>query len=563
MNWRETFALYEEAATTNPELLVQLQSLQTEEDQQAHFDGALSFGTGGIRGILGIGPNRLNVWVVRKVCYSIAQQLRLEKSNAAVVIGYDARHQSRAFAEVAVATFSSFGIKAILFDNRSTTPEVSWAIRWYRADMGLMITASHNPPEYNGIKVYGSDGCQLAPHIADEIVTNMEQLPCEILLPTVAFSMKQCEVVSEQCTKEYVAAVSALSNLDINENIKVVYTPLHGVGLTRIQDVIGVKSWIDLHVVESQCNPDPDFTHTKSANPEDPISFTEAIALGEEIQGDVLLATDPDADRLGMAIHNGNQYVCLSGNEFAILAYYYLLKTKPLKRNATLIKSVVSTDTVDKMAQAVQMDVIHTLPGFKYIGERIGSFEEDDRSTFFFGFEESYGYLFSPFVRDKDAIQAALFACEMVSYFKRLGMNAIEVLHQIYETYGYSKEKLLNFSFPGYSGQEQMKEIMRHFRENGLPKSIAYSYVSDILEGKLRAPDGEFLGLTEWPNENMLIFHLKNNDSIILRPSGTEPKLKVYIKCTHAVEAEVGAVIEEIEQQITAQVARTLQTVNA
>ncbi|MGL4820659.1 MAG: phospho-sugar mutase, partial [Bacilli bacterium] len=437
----------------------------------------LTFGTGGIRGLNGVGSNRINRFTVRRVATGVAEYLVDQfgpPSEKLVVIGYDARRGSLAYAQEVYATLQYYGVPARIFKSYSTTPEVSFAVRYYKAKMGFMITASHNPPEYNGLKIYGEDGAQLPPDAGEAILHEMETLPCEVLLPSLRFNEDTSRYVDDACVKAYEDQLATLKNLSQQRNfgtpLTVVYTPLHGVGLPRVSAMSKLLPYANFHIVESQSNPDMNFTNTSSANPEDDIAFDRAILLAEDVNADLIIATDPDADRVGAMVrgHDG-RFVKLTGNQTGALFTNFVIRQLADKRHlplgATVVKSVVSTNLVNRICEAFDVNVAETLPGFKYIAEKIGEWEESGEQQFIYGFEESYGHLFGSFVRDKDAIQAAYMLCEMTYYYKGLGLTLVDALSQLRQEHGYYDEQLLNFAFKGEAGAQQMTALMNGLRQ--------------------------------------------------------------------------------------------------
>ncbi|WP_454870767.1 phospho-sugar mutase [Priestia megaterium] len=516
----------------------------TETEREDAFYKQLEFGTGGMRGELGAGPNRMNIYTIRKVTVGLAKYIEesgTEAKRRGVVIAYDSRHQSAEFALEVAKTLGMHGIKSYVFDELRPTSELSFAVRYLHAYAGLMITASHNPAEYNGYKVYGEDGAQLPPAAADVIVTHMNKIENELLLEVKEERelMRQSLIsyIGEDLDEVYLDYVKDMQlNKDaVKANLNIVYTPLHGTGQKLVSQALQNYGFQHITIVDEQKNPDPNFSTVSAPNPEEAQAFQLAIQYGKQANADLLLATDPDADRLGIAVkNNSGDYVLLTGNQTGALLLHYMLAQKQekgmLADNSVMLKTIVTSELGRAIAQNYGVQTVDTLTGFKYIAEKIERYRREETKTFQFGYEESYGYLIGDFVRDKDAIQAAVMIAEAAAYHKQQGMTLYDGLIQLYEAYGYYKEALTSFTLKGKDGAEQISRIVSQFREHP-PAEIAGAAVEkieDYLIGRktnLLTTQQEVIDL---PLSNVIKFWLQDGSWFVIRPSGTEPKVKFY-----------------------------------
>lgn len=546
MDWEVNANKWKSFSKLDTELKEQLLRLNEQELEDAFYKN-LEFGTGGMRGEIGVGTNRINVYTVRKASLGLAafiESAGTEAKNRGVVIAYDPRHKSQEFALEAARTLATRGIQTYVFDELRPTPELSFAVRYLHAFAGIVITASHNPPEYNGYKVYGPDGGQLPPKSADEVIAKVNAVQNEL----------QIEVQSEQELKEkglitiigdHIDRVYMENVIGIAENptlgnesdLKVVFTPLHGTANKLVRRGLKALHYKHVYVVEEQEHPDPEFSTVKSPNPEEHAAFALAICKGEELGADLLIATDPDADRLGIAVKNmdGN-YVVLTGNQTGALLLHYILTMKEkkgtLQKSAVMLKTIVTSELGRAIASSFGVETVDVLTGFKFIAEKINTYEQSGTAQFLFGYEESYGYLIGDFTRDKDAIQAALLATEMCAYYKKQGMSLYEALLSLFEKYGFYKEGLRSLKLKGKAGQEMIQQTLAFFRANPL-KEICGEEVTvfeDYLTS-IRMQDGKTEAI-ELPKSNVLKYFLADGSWIALRPSGTEPKMKVYFGVT-------------------------------
>jgi Phosphomannomutase len=487
----------------------------------------LEFGTAGMRGIIGAGRNRINEYIIRKATQGFVNFLleRKQKSlgnkvDQSVVIAYDSRRKSYEFALETAKVMAANGIMAYLFDEVRTTPELSFAVRKLNCMGGVMVTASHNPPEYNGYKVYDETGCQLVPHLADALVDHVEKITDFSMVKTMgrkeAVQAKLLKIINEEVDLPYIEMVKKVSirpELLKSSNLKVVYTPLHGTGGHTISRVLKEMSFSNLIPVEEQMAPDGEFPTSKQPNPESVEAFEQALKTAEKFDADLIIATDPDCDRIGIMIKDGNRFKALNGNQVGSLFVEYVLSSKTgLTKSHYIVNTIVSSDLAKAQAEFYGVATKKTLTGFKFIGEQI----ELDQSHFVMGYEESYGYLFDPHVRDKDAVMGTLMAIEMAEYYKKQGISLSQLLDNIYRRHGYFVDETISKSFEGKEGGSLMKEIMNKFRTQS-EDIFQYEEKIDYL-----------LDETGLPKSDVLKFYFDNHSWMVLRPSGTEPKLKVY-----------------------------------
>ncbi|HHJ9504317.1 TPA: phospho-sugar mutase, partial [Streptococcus pyogenes] len=530
-----------------PDYLRQELLSMDEKTKEDAFYTNLGFGTAGMRGYIGAGTNRINIYVVRQATEGLAKLIETKGEEAkkrGVAIAYDSRHFSPEFAFESAQVLAQHGIKSYVFETLRPTPELSFAVRHLNAYAGIMVTASHNPAPFNGYKVYGQDGGQLPPADADALTDFIRAIenPFAVELADLDESKSAglIQVIGEDVDMEYLREVKDVNiNQDLINNfgkdMKIVYTPLHGTGEMLTRRALAQAGFESVVVVESQAKADPDFSTVKSPNPESQAAFALAEELGREVDADVLVATDPDADRLGVEIRQPDgSYKNLSGNQIgAIIAKYILEAHKTagtLPENAALAKSIVSTELVTKIAESYGATMFNVLTGFKFIAEKIQEFEEKHNHTYMFGFEESFGYLIKPFVRDKDAIQAVLLVAEIAAYYRSRGLTLADGIDEIYKEYGYFAEKTISVTLSGVDGAAEIKKIMDKFRENG-PKQFNNTDIvllEDFQKQTATKNDGTISNLTT-PPSNVLKYTLADDSWIAVRPSGTEPKIKFYI----------------------------------
>ena len=504
-----------------------------EEEIKEHFARALEFGTAGIRGTLGAGTNRMNIFVVRQTTEGLARYILEEGLEKKVAISYDSRLKGWTFAKEVSGVLAANGISVRLYDALMPVPALSFATRYYGCSAGIMLTASHNPAIYNGYKVYGSDGCQMTDEAADKVYAKIKET--DVLTGAKRMSFSEAvqqgliQFVEEGCKEAFYQAVLSQQvhpGLCKEAGLSLVYTPLNGTGLEPVTHIFKEMGITDVSIVPEQEYPNGYFTTCPYPNPEIFEAMEKGLDLAKEKNADLLLATDPDADRVGIAMRTEEgKYELVSGNEMGVLLLDYIASGRKqegtLPKNPVAVKSIVSTPLADKVAADYGVELRHTLTGFKWIGEQIKFLEEKgEQERFIFGFEESYGYLSGTAVRDKDAVVASMLICEMAAYYRKNGSSIKQRLEEIYQKYGYYLNAVDSFSFPGLSGMDKMQKIMEDLRKNG-PKEIAGISVKDCVDYL----DSEKTGL---PRANVLLYKLENGESIIVRPSGTEPKIKAY-----------------------------------
>lgn len=543
MDINEKYLLWKNQSLSDNDLTTELYAISENNNEiKDRFYKDLSFGTGGIRGIMGAGTNRMNVYTVAKATQGLSNYIIKHFHSPSVAIAYDSRIKSDIFAKEAAMVFAANNIKVYLYKELMPTPSLSFAVRHLKCSAGIVVTASHNPSEYNGYKVYGNDGCQITFEAANAILNEINRIDIFSDVKRVEFNNTietgMINFIGEDTIDAFLKEVSsqAINKVIKNkENLKIVYTPLHGSGLHCVTKILTMNGYTNFTVVPSQKDPDGNFTTCPYPNPEIKEALVEGLKICKQNDADLLLATDPDCDRVGIAVKDNNDYKLLTGNEVGVLLFDYICKMR-IKHNSMpekpiCIKTIVTTDMIYPIAKKYGVNVIDVLTGFKFIGEQIGLLEskgQDDR--YIWGFEESYGYLSGSYVRDKDGVDASLLICEMTAFYRNQGLNLCDVLDGLYKEFGYYKNVLKNFTFPGISGFEKMQSIMKKFRDNP-PSDIngkSIISLSDYLNGIKRSSDGK-KEILKLPSSDVLKFELTDNISIVIRPSGTEPKLKVYI----------------------------------
>ena len=569
MTYQENFKKWLDFAELPDYLRKDLEGMDEKTKEDAFYTN-LEFGTAGMRGLIGAGTNRINIYVVRQATEGLARLIEEkgdEFKKRGVAIAYDSRHFSPEFAFESAAVLAKHGIKSYVFESLRPTPELSFAVRHLGTFAGIMITASHNPAPFNGYKVYGEDGGQMPPHDADALTDYIRAIENPFAIEVVDVEAEKAsgliEVIGDAIDAEYLKEVK---DVNINQKLideygkdmKIVYTPLHGTGEMLARRALAQAGFDSVQVVEAQAVADPDFSTVKSPNPESQAAFALAEELGRQVGADVLVATDPDADRVGVEVlQKDGSYLNLSGNQIgAIMAKYILEAHKSagtLPANAALCKSIVSTDLVTKIAESYGATMFNVLTGFKFIAEKIQEFEEKHNHTYMMGFEESFGYLIKPFVRDKDAIQAVLVVAELAAYYRSRGLTLADGIEEIYKEYGYFAEKTISVTLSGVDGAEQIKAIMAKFRNNA-PKEwnqTAITVVEDFKAQTAIAADGTVTNLTTPPSD-VLKYTLADGSWIAVRPSGTEPKIKFYIAVVGDSNEDAQAKIAAIEAEINA-----------
>ncbi|MBP2623263.1 phospho-sugar mutase [Streptococcus oricebi] len=567
MTYQENFQKWLDYAELPAYLRQDLLAMDEKTKEDAFYTN-LEFGTAGMRGLIGAGTNRINIYVVRQATEGLARLIE-EKGESykkrGVAIAYDSRHFSPEFAFESAAVLAKHGIQSYVFEALRPTPELSFAVRHLGTFAGIMITASHNPAPFNGYKVYGEDGGQMPPADADALTNYIRAIENPFQVEVADLEAEKAsgliKVIGEDIDQEYLKEVKSVNiNQDLIDNygkdMKIVYTPLHGTGEMLARRALAQAGFASVQVVESQAVADPDFSTVASPNPESQAAFALAEELGRQVGADVLVATDPDADRVGVEVlQKDGSYKNLSGNQIgAIIAKYILEAHKTagtLPANAALAKSIVSTDLVAKIAESYGAKMFNVLTGFKFIAEKIAEFEEKHNHTYLFGFEESFGYLIKPFVRDKDAIQAVLMVAEIAAYYRSRGLTLADGIEEIYQEYGYFAEKTLSVTLSGVDGAAQIKAIMGKFRKEAPAQFNATDIAvrEDFKELTSTDSAGNVTALTTPPSD-VLKYTLADGSWIAVRPSGTEPKIKFYIAVVGSSNQDAEEKIANIEKEI-------------
>lgn len=549
-NYKEEYDRWLKLATADPDLIEQLKAYDEKTVEDAFYRD-LSFGTGGLRGVIGAGTNRMNVYTVAKASQGLADYLGKHFSNPSVVIGYDSRIKSDLFARTAAGVFAANGIKVHIWPVLMPVPTVSFATRYLHASGGVMITASHNPSKYNGYKVYGSDGCQITTEAATAILAEIEKLDIFNDVKSADFNAAikngLINYIPDEVYTAFIEEVKKQSVLfgdNVNRNVSIVYSPLNGTGLKPVTRTLKEMGYSNITVVKEQEQPDGNFPTCPYPNPE----IKEAMSLGMQYakknNADLLLATDPDCDRVGIAVKDKNgEYVLLSGNQTGVLLLDYILSQRTrhgqMPVEPVMVKTIVTTDMGEQIAAHYGVRTINVLTGFKFIGEQIGKLEDQGKvDSYVFGFEESYGYLSGTYVRDKDGVDGAHMICEMFSFYKTRGISLLEKLNELYKEYGYSLNTLHSYAFEGSVGFEKMQQIMHAFR-SGISE-FGGKTVIKLLDYKN--------GIDDLPQSDVLKFILEDQCSLVIRPSGTEPKLKIYISVSASNEDSAKILEEKIRQ---------------
>ncbi|MFB5394870.1 phospho-sugar mutase [Enterococcus faecalis] len=573
MSWEQVYQQWLNEENIPENLKNELKDLNTDPEKcEDAFYAPLEFGTAGMRGILGAGINRMNIFTVRQATEGLARFMDTqdpETKRRGVAIAYDSRHMSPEFAMEAAKTLAKHDIPSFVFESLRPTPELSFAVRYFKAFAGIMITASHNPAAYNGYKVYGEDGGQMPPADADALtkyVRSIENpLKIDVLSDEEVAHSGLINIVGEEVDNAYLKEIKTVTiNQElINEmgkELKLVYTPLHGTGKMLGEKALKQAGFEKFVLVPEQAVADPDFTTVKSPNPEEHSAFEYAIRLGEKEGADLLIATDPDADRLGASVRMPNgDYQVLTGNQLGSIMIHYILEAHQqagtLPQNAAVLKSIVSSELATAIAEKYNTKMFNVLTGFKFIAEKIQQYEEDHSQTFMFGFEESYGYLVKPFVRDKDAIQALVLLAEVAAFYKKQGKTLYDGLQDIFEEFGYFEEKTISVTMSGIEGSGKIKALMAKCREQAPTEfaGIQVAQTEDFKELTRTFADGQTEQL-QTPPSDVLKYHLEDGSWIAIRPSGTEPKIKFYLatKATSSSEAsEKIAAFEAVVNELT------------
>ncbi len=557
---REKYEMWLDSPYVDDILKEELKLIENDDHEiEDRFYRELEFGTGGMRGKIGAGSNRINIVTVAKATQGISNFLKEKHKDEEIsaAIAYDSRYMSKEFAEKAACVFAANNINVYLFEGLRPTPELSYAVRHFKCKAGVVITASHNPSDYNGYKVYDQYGGQVVED-ADAIISSIEKVMLRDIICSDFENNKKITVIGNDVDTSYIDEIKKLSlNSDVEKDIKVVYTPLHGTGNMLVKRVLAELGYKNIFVVKEQENPDPDFSTVKSPNPEEISSFEMAIKKAQESDADIILGTDPDCDRVGLVVKNREgEYVPLNGNQTGALLINYVLgslnEKDELPHNGAVINTIVTSEIGRAIAEKYNVSTFNTLTGFKYIAELMQNFEETKEYSFLFGYEESYGYLAGTFVRDKDAVIASMLICEMSAYYKTKGKLLLDILQDIYEEHGYYIEETISLSFAGLTGLNKMRAIMDDFRENKLRilagKNIPYFY--DYKLGiVLNLTNGNVEKLN-YPKSDVLKFLFEDGSWLVLRPSGTEPKLKIYFSIKGVNKIDSMNVLKSVKEEV-------------
>ncbi|MBQ8549851.1 MAG: phospho-sugar mutase [Clostridia bacterium] len=561
----EKYELWLKNATADPDIVAEL--LAIKDDAEAindRFYKDLAFGTGGLRGVIGAGTNRMNIYTVGRATQGLAEYVNSVSEKGKVAIAYDSRIKSDTFAKHSAAILAANGIKVYIYPELMPTPMLSYAVRYFNCDAGIVITASHNPAIYNGYKAYGPDGSQLNLEASEYVLSIMNKVDIFSEVKTCDFdeavALGKIEFIGEDVIDSYLENVKAQQvNADIfnDSDIKIVYTPLHGAGNKPVRAILKRIGLKDVTVVPEQELPNGNFPTAPYPNPELRQPFECALALAETLSPDLLLATDPDCDRVGIAVRHEGEFKLLTGNQVGALLLNYILSQKvekgTLPKNPIAVKTIVTTELCQKIADKYGCELINVLTGFKFIGEQIGLLEaKGEMERYQFGFEESYGYLAGGYVRDKDAVVASMLICEMVCFYKKQGKNLIEVLNGLYEEFGYYNNSQVSFTFEGQTGMEKMAAMMKTLCAEP-PKAIAGSPVKEIsnyiVSEKTVCATGE-KSVINLPKSDVLEYVLESGSSVIIRPSGTEPKIKVYVSSVGTSEADAKSISDALAASV-------------
>ncbi|MBY0095215.1 phospho-sugar mutase [Mesobacillus maritimus] len=567
MDWKAKAQKWLEYENLDHELKQELEQLKNNEvGLEEAFYKDLEFGTGGMRGEIGAGTNRMNLYTIRKASAGLAtfiEENGEEAKKRGVVIAYDCRHKSPEFAMEAAKTLATRGIHTYVFEELRPTPVLSFAVRYLNAFAGIVITASHNPPEYNGYKVYGEDGAQLPPNSADTVIDRVNQIENELNI-TVSDEQKLIDegliqMIGSDVDQAYLEKLLTISEnpeLPNETEVKVVFTPLHGTANIPVRKGLEAMNYANVTIVKEQEQPDPEFSTVKSPNPEEHAAFELAIKEGKKVDADLLIATDPDADRLGIAVKdNQGEYTVLTGNQTGALLLHYILTQKKekgtLPNNGLVLKTIVTSELGAAVAKSFGLETMDVLTGFKFIAEKINQFEQTNEYKFLFGYEESYGYLIGDFARDKDAVQAAVLAVEVCAYYKKKGLSLYDALLNIFDEFGYYQEGLRSLTLKGKEGAELIQKTLAAFRAekltniNGLKVAAIEDYLTST---RIKTNGGE--EQIDLPKSNVLKYLLEDGSWMCLRPSGTEPKIKFYFGVSSNSFDESKKKLSDIEQKL-------------
>ncbi|SKA88163.1 alpha-phosphoglucomutase [Clostridium sp. USBA 49] len=549
MTYKERYNLWINSNEIDDATKEELKSIKDEKELEDRFYKELEFGTGGLRGVIGAGSNRMNIYTVGKATQGLAQYLlnTYNKNDISVSIAYDSRIMSKEFAETAASVLCANNIKVNLFESLRPTPMLSYTVRALKSKAGIVITASHNPKQYNGYKVYGEDGGQVTDKSASDILSFISEVSDFSQVKKISIEEAKSKgllnIIGEEIDKSYIDKVKSLTIRkelikEKAKDLKIIYTPIHGSGNIPVRRALKELGYENVFVVKEQELPDGTFPTAAYPNPEDPKVFKLALSMAEKVQPDIIFGTDPDCDRIGVVVKdNKGEYKVLTGNQTGVLLTHYIIsslkETNNLPENGAIIKTIVTTEMAAKIAEDFGVKIINVLTGFKYIGEKIKEFEETHSNTYLFGFEESYGYLAGDFVRDKDAVIASVLISEMSLYYKTKGMSLYDALMELYEKYGFYKESLISIELEGKEGQEKISKALEYLR-NSMKDSIDNVKIIKKMDYKLSV-EKDLINNREkeinLPKSNVLKFILEDGSWFVVRPSGTEPKMKIYVSC--------------------------------
>ena len=565
---KKAYETWKNADLADEALVKEMASIANDEEAiNDRFYKELAFGTGGLRGVLGVGSNRMNIYTVGKASRGLANYINSISKAPKLAISYDSRHNSELFAKWAAGIFAGAGIKVYIWKELMPTPALSFAVRELGCDGGIMVTASHNPAKYNGYKVYGADGCQIANEAADRILDEINSVETFSNYELVDFEegLKSgiIEYISEDTFNAFMDAVSTQTFIgdDVDKNVKIAYTPLYGTGLRCVTTCLKKNGFTNIEIVKEQATPNGDFPTCPYPNPEIREALEVGLNVAKEVGADILIATDPDCDRVGIAVKQGDDFRLFSGNEVGVLLTDFIAKRKVamgiMPKKPVVVKTIVTTDLVNRVADNYGIETRDVLTGFKYIGDQIANLEKDGEvDRYLLGFEESYGYLSGSYVRDKDAVNGAYLIAQMFAYYKAENKSLLDVLNGLYEKYGYYLNTLYSFEFEGESGMKKMDAIMDTFRNN-TPKEIAGVKVLEVRDYETSTQTNLATGekkAIDLPKSNVIKYMLEGNSSAVLRPSGTEPKLKLYL----AISSENEASARELESKIANEIKKSL-----
>lgn len=582
MNWMDKYELWESNSNLDEEMVKLLEEMKSDEKvKEDSFYKELEFGTGGMRGEIGAGTNRMNIYTVRKASEGLARYIESfgdEAKKGGVAIAYDCRHKSPEFAMEAAKTLASHGIQTYVFESLRPTPVLSFAVRKLKAFSGIVVTASHNPPEYNGYKVYGPDGGQLPLLEADQVIAKVQEVENELEIQVESEeTLKEkglIKIIGEEIDHAYQEKLKTISvhpelGQEMGDKVKVVFTPLHGTANLPVREGLEALGYTNVKIVAEQELPDPDFSTVASPNPEEHAAFELAIRDGKEMDADILIATDPDADRLGVAVKNeAGEYVILTGNQTGALFLHYLLAEKKatgtLPDNGVMLKTIVTSEFGRTIADSYNVATVDTLTGFKFIGEKMKEYEATGQYSFLFGYEESYGSLIGDFARDKDAVQAAVMAVEICAFYKKQGMTMYQGLMELYEQYGYYLEGMKSLTLKGKEGAEQIASLLTAFR-NAAPAEVngyKVEVVEDYALQERTVTASRKQEKIELPKSNVLKYFLEDGSWVCVRPSGTEPKVKFYFGIQSETLEQSKEKLEEISKAFMVKVENLLSELN-